>query len=154
MQYANTSRGGAEANNAKYQQGTAVVRINVAGGVARGQPVLLPYEWTAAAWAEIDSRVIGVCAYEERGGNQGMGEEGGTFIIELISAMRRGGLATQMIREVRKGWARGKGRLELQVHESNCRARGYYERLGMRRCDSTPQNYAMCNTVCYTRLLV
>ena len=36
-----------------------------------------------------------------------------------------------MIREVRKGWDRGKGRLELQVHESNRRARGYYERLGM-----------------------
>ena len=29
MQYANTSRGGAEANNAKFQQGTAVVRVNV-----------------------------------------------------------------------------------------------------------------------------
>ena len=41
-----------------------------------------------------------------------------------------------MIREARKGWARGKGRLELQVHVSNRRARGYYERLGMRRCDS------------------
>ena len=40
-----------------------------------------------------------------------------------------------MIRETRRGWARGKGRLELQVHVSNHRARGYYERLGMRRCD-------------------
>ena len=62
MQYANTSRGGVEANNAKFQQGTAVVRVNVTGGVVRGQPVLLPYDWTAAAWAEIDSRVIGMCA--------------------------------------------------------------------------------------------
>ena len=97
--------------------------------------MLLPYEWTAAAWAEIDSRVIGVCAYEERGGNRGMGEEGGTFIIEIASALRRGGLASQMIREVRRGWAQGKGRLELQVHERNHRARGYYERLGMRWCD-------------------
>ena len=32
MQYANTSRGGAETNNAKFQQGTAVVRVNMAGG--------------------------------------------------------------------------------------------------------------------------
>ncbi len=32
MQYANTSRDGAEANNAKFQQGTAVVRVNMAGG--------------------------------------------------------------------------------------------------------------------------
>ena len=135
MQYANTSRGGVEDNNAKFQQGTAVVRVNVAGGVVRGQPVLLPYDWTAAAWAEIDSRVIGVCAYEERGGNQGMGMEGGTYIIEIASAMRRGGLASQLIRETRRGWARGEGRLELQVHENNHRARGYYERLGMRRSD-------------------
>ena len=135
MQYANTSRGGVEDNNAKFQQGTAAVRVNVAGGVVRGQPVLLPYDWTAAAWAEIDSRVIGVCAYEERGGNQGMGVKGGTYIIEIASAMRRGGLASQLIREMRRGWARGEGRLELQVHENNQRARGYYERLGMRRCD-------------------
>ena len=134
LQYANTSRDGAEANNAKFQQGTAVVRVNVTGGVVRGQPVLLPYDWTAAAWAEIDSRVIGMCAYEERGAHQGMGEDGGTYIIEIASALRRGGLATQLIREARRGWARGKGRLELQVHMSNHRARGYYERLGMRGC--------------------
>ena len=62
-----------------------------------------------------------------------MGKEGGIYIIELASALRRGGLATQMLREARKGWARGKGRVELQVHDSNVRARRYYERLGMHR---------------------
>ena len=138
MQYANTSRGGVEDNNAQFQQGAATVRVSmtggVRGGVVRGQPVLLPYKWTPATWAEIDSRVIGMCAYEEGGGGQGMGKEGGIYIIELASALRRGGLATQMLREARKGWARGKGRVELQVHDSNVRARRYYERLGMHRC--------------------
>ena len=43
-----------------------------------------------------------------------MGEEGGTYIVEWVSALRRGGLATQMLREARKGWAPGKGRTELQ----------------------------------------
>ena len=32
-----------------------------------------------------------------------MGEEGGMYIIEIASALRRGGLATQMIREARRG---------------------------------------------------
>lgn len=133
MQYANTSRSGAEANNASFA-GTAVVRVSTAGGVIRGQPVLLPYKWSAAAWAEIESRVVGICAYEERGRAQGMGEEGGTYIVEWVSALRRGGLATQMLREARKGWAPGKGRTELQVHTRNGRAREYYGRLGMHRC--------------------
>ena len=78
MQYANTSRGGVEANNASFA-GTSVIRVSTAGGVVRGQPVLLPYKWSAAAWAEIESRVVGVCAYEERGREQGMGKEGGTY---------------------------------------------------------------------------
>ena len=133
MQYANTSRGGVEANNASFA-GTSMIRVSAAGGVVRGQPVLLPYKWSAAAWAEIESRVVGVCAYEERGGEQGMGKEGGTYIVEWVSTLRRGGLATQMLREARKGWAPGKGRVELQVHRGNVRARGYYGRLGMRRC--------------------
>ena len=80
LQYANTSRGGAEANNAGFT-GSSVVRVSAPGGVVRGQPVLLPYKWTAAAWAEIDSRVIGVCAYEERGQGQGLGEEGGMYTV-------------------------------------------------------------------------
>ena len=63
-----------------------------------------------------------------------MGKEGGTYIVEWVSTLRRGGLATQMLREARKGWAPGKGRVELQVHRGNVRARGYYGRLGMRRC--------------------
>ena len=43
MQYANTSRGGVEANNASFA-GTPVIRVSAAGGVVRGQPVLLPYK--------------------------------------------------------------------------------------------------------------
>ena len=96
--------------------------MSAAGGVVRGQPVLIPYKWEAAAWAEIESRVVGMCAYEERGPGQGLGEEGGIYVVEWASALRRGGLATQMLREVRKGWARGKGRVELQVHVENKRA--------------------------------
>ena len=133
MQYANTSRGGAEANNADFT-GTAMVRVSASGGVERGQPVLLPYDWSAAAWEEIDSKVVGVCAYEEKGGGQGLGDEGGTFVVELATALRKGGLAAQLIREARAGWGKGQGRTELQVHMGNRRARAYYERLGMRRC--------------------
>ena len=40
MQYANTSRSGAEANNASFAR-TAVVKVSTAGGVIKGQPVLL-----------------------------------------------------------------------------------------------------------------
>ena len=115
MQYANTSRGGAEANNADFA-GTATVRVSAPGGVVRGQPVLLPYEWSAATWEEIGSGVVGVCAYEERGRGQGMGEGGGTFVVELATALRKGGLATQLLREARVGWGKGQGRTELQVH--------------------------------------
>ena len=96
MQYANTSRRGDEANNASFSGTTSVVSIT-AGRVTRGQPVLIPYKWTPATWEEIDSKVIGVCAYEERGQNQGLGEEGGTYIKELASAIRAGGLAAQML---------------------------------------------------------
>ena len=84
MQYANTSRGGVEDNSASFS-GTSVLRVSVAGGVVRGQPVLLLYKWTAATWEEIDSKVVGVCAYEERGQDQGLGEDGGTYIVELVS---------------------------------------------------------------------
>ena len=133
MQYANTSRQGEEANNAEFL-GSAVVRVSAQGGVVRGQPVLLPYDWSAATWEEIDSKVVGVCAYEERACGQGLGEEGGTYVIELASALRRGGIATQMIREARTGWDTGKGRVELQAHVDNRRGLAYYEHLGMRRC--------------------
>ena len=108
MQYANTSRGGAEANNADFA-GTATVRVSAPGGVVRGQPVLLPYEWSAAAWEEIDSKVVGVCAYEERGEGQGLGEGGGIFVVELATALRKGGLAAQLIREARARWGKGQG---------------------------------------------
>ena len=126
MQYANTSRGGTWANNAHFAENTATVR--------RGQPVLLPYGWTASAWKEIESGVVGMCAYEERGESQGLGREGGTYVIELVASMRRGGIGTQMLRETRVGWARGRGIIELQVHNTASTARRYYERLGFRKC--------------------
>ena len=134
MQFANTGRGDTlESNNAHFMGATAVVRVGTAAA-SRGQPVLLPYGWTAAAWAEIESRVVGVCAYEERGGGQGLGQQGGTYMLELVSALRRGGLATHMIRMAREGWAADRGRLELQVHDGNEEVRRYYRGLGMRDC--------------------
>ena len=95
--------------------------------------MLIPYRWKAAVWEEIESKVVGVCAYEERGPGQGLGPEGGTYVVEWASALRRGGLATQMLREARKGWGKGRGRVELQVHEDNKRAMKYYMGLGMRK---------------------
>ena len=53
--------------------------------------MLLAYKWTAAAWEEIDSRVIGLCAYEEWEKGRGAGEEGGMFVLEWVSALRGGG---------------------------------------------------------------
>ena len=81
----------------------------------------------------------------ERGQDQGLGEDGGTYIVELVSALREGGLATQMIREAHEGWAEGQGRMELQVHLGNRRALEYYGRLGMSRCK-------WWETVSYTHL--
>ena len=78
--------------------------------------------------------MVGVCAYEERGQDQGLGEDGGTYIVELVSALREGGLATEMIRKAHEGWVEGQGRMELQVHLGNRRALEYYGRLGMSRC--------------------
>ena len=94
----------------------------------------MPYDWSAATWEEIDSKVVGVCAYEEWRGGPGPGEEGGVFVVELASALRRGGLATRMLEEARAGWERGRGRVELQVHLDNSRALEYYRGLGLRRC--------------------
>ena len=68
-----------------------------------------------------------MCAYEERGESQGLGREGGTYVIELAASMRRGGIGTQMLRETRVGWARGRGIIELQVHNTASTARRYYE---------------------------
>ena len=89
MQYANTGRGGEEANHARFT-GTSMVRVDRAGGVTRGQPVLLAYKWTKATWEEIDSRVIGLCAYEEWEKGDGTGDEEGMFVVEWGSALRGG----------------------------------------------------------------
>ena len=95
---------------------------------------MLAYKWTAATWDEIDSGVVGLCAYEEWEKGQGPGEAGGMYVVEWVSALRGGGLATQMLREARGRGREGRDRTELQVHVANRRAKAYYERLGMRRC--------------------
>ena len=106
MQYANTSRGGVEANNAKFTE-TSVIRVDRAGGVVRGQPVLLAYKWTAATWDEIDSGVVGLCAYEEWEKGQGPGEAGGMYVIEWVSALRGGGLLSHADAEGGEGKGEG-----------------------------------------------
>ena len=59
-------------------QAIALLQANT--GMGPGQEVLLAYGWSRAAWAEIDSGVIGMCAWEERGAGSGLGEEGGQYI--------------------------------------------------------------------------
>jgi len=127
MQYANTSRGADEANNAHFASGSSVVRVSAAK-VACGQPVLIPYGWTAAAWGGRD-RIAGSGALRIRGAGrgQGLGQHGGTYILELVSTMERGGIATHMLRTACEGWGRGRGRLELQCHQDNGRARRFYK---------------------------
>ena len=68
-----------------------------------------------------------------RGTRAGSGPRGrwGTYVVELVSALRKGGLATEMIRKAHEGWVEGQGRMELQVHLGNRRALEYYGRLGM-----------------------
>ena len=83
MQYANSGRNDRQ-NVASYITGTALLQANT--GMGPGQEVLLAYGWSRAAWAEIDSGVIGMCAWEERGPGSGLGEEGGQCIEEIISA--------------------------------------------------------------------
>ena len=63
MQFANTARGGNGQNNAKFGFDTDVVRVD-ATEVQRGQPVLINYKWPTAAWDEIESRIVGLCAWE------------------------------------------------------------------------------------------
>ena len=84
----------------------------------------MAYGWTAAAWAEIDSGVVGMLAWEDREAGDGMGEGGGQYIEEVATAWRGRGIATHMIRLMR-GKARegGAGRVELAVHRRNRVAR-------------------------------
>ena len=95
--------------------------------------------------------MVGVCAYEERGQDQGLGEDGGTYIVELVSALREGGLATQMIREAHEGWAEGQGRTELQVHLGNRRALEYYGRFTVLRGANTLSERGLPHTATHRR---
>ena len=131
MQFANTARGGNGQNNAKFGFDTDVVRVD-ATEVKRGQPVLINYKWPTAAWDEIESRIVGLCAWEGYDGGQGLGTEGGAFVDQLLVALRRGGVGAMMLRTVRRSRRATGGRVELQVHDENHEARRYYRRLGMR----------------------
>ena len=51
-----------------------------------------------------------------------------------MTALRRGVIGAQMLSEMRVGWARGRGRIELQMHNAATAARVYYERLGFCSC--------------------
>ena len=86
-------------NVASYMPGTALIQANT--GMGPGQEVLLAYGWSRAAWAEIDSGVIGMCAWEERGPGSGLGEAGGQYIEEIISARPGGGVGAAMLRQAR-----------------------------------------------------
>ena len=77
MQYANTGRD-ARPNNARYKQESALLQAST--GLQAGEEVLLAYGWTRSAWEEIDSRVVGMCAWEERGIGGEMGEDGGQYV--------------------------------------------------------------------------
>ena len=132
MQYINTSRGGeGGGNNAELaRDNTGVVRLK--RRLARGDELRMPYKWTAQAWAEIESGIVGLCAYEchEPGGD--MGEAGGHYLTELLSAYEGLGVSAHMLRIARSHGPAG-GVVELQAHEENQGASLYYGRLGFRR---------------------
>ena len=99
--------------------------------LTRGAEVLLPYGWTGAAWAEIESGVVGLCAYESHGPGGAMGAAGGQYITELLSVYEGLGISTRMLSLARRHGEKD-GEIELQVHEDNT-ASEFYERLGFRR---------------------
>ena len=47
-------------------------------------------------------------------------------MVELATALRKGRLAAQLIREAMAGGGKGQGRTELQVHMGNRRALAYH----------------------------
>ena len=131
MQYANTGRD-AGPNNARYKQESALLQAST--GLQAGEEVLLAYGWTRSAWEEIDSRVVGMCAWEERGIGGEMGEDGGQYVEEVVTSRRGGGVGAHLLRMMRRqALVQGAGRVELAVHNGN-RARGWYGRLGLTVC--------------------
>ena len=135
MQYANSGRN-SRPNNAEYHAQTAILQAKAA--IMPGQEVLLAYGWRPAAWAEIDSKVVGVCAWEERGPDSGLGTAGGQYIEEIITARSGEGIGANMLREIRRDWQSRRGDItgdivELAVHTGNS-AKNWYRRLGMEEC--------------------
>ena len=135
MQYANSGRN-SRPNNAEYITQSALLQATAE--LQPGQEVLLAYGWSPAAWAEIDSGVVGICAWEERGPYGGLGTAGGQYIEEIITARPGEGIGAHMLREVRRDWRDRRGGItgdivELAAHTEN-RAREWYQRLGMVRC--------------------
>ena len=87
---------------------------------------------TERGGAEQRSGVLGLCAWEETKGGEGLEQREGSFLIELVSAREGQGVATGMIRAAR---GRGSGgRNELQVHRENTDAFALYSRLGYKIC--------------------
>ena len=64
--------------------------------------MLINYKWPTTAWDEIESRIVGLCAWEGYDGGQGLGTEGGAFVDQLLVALRRGGIGAMMLRTVRR----------------------------------------------------
>ena len=135
MKYANSGRS-SRPNNAGYHAQTAILQAKAA--IMPGQEVLLAYGWRPAAWAEIDSKVVGICAWEERGPDSGLGTAGGQYIEEIITARPGEGIGASMLREIRRDWQSRRGGItgdivELAVHTGNS-AKNWYRRLGMEEC--------------------
>ena len=106
MQYANSGRN-SRTNNAEYITQSALLQATAE--LQPGQEVLLAYGWSPAAWAEIDSGVVGICAWEERGPYGGLGAAGGQYIEEIITARPGEGIGAHMLREVRRDWRDRRG---------------------------------------------
>ena len=135
MQYANSGRNDRR-NTASYTPGTAMLQANT--NMLAGQEVILAYGWSAAAWAEIDSGVVGMCAWEERAPEGGLGVTGGQYIEEIVTARPGKGIGAHMLRQARHSWfSRGGsitgGTVELAAHKGNT-ATEWYGRLGMQVC--------------------
>ena len=102
--------------NAKFGFDTDVVRVDATPTeVKRGQPVLINYKWPTTAWDEIESGIVGLCAWEAYDGGQGLGTEGGAFVEQLVVALRRGGIGAMMLRTMRRSGRAAGGRVELQA---------------------------------------
>ena len=135
MQFANSGRND-RPNNASYSEATALLQAKAE--IEAGGEVLLAYGWTPAAWKEIDSRVVGMLAWERRGPGEGLGQGGGQHVEEVAVARRGEGIATHLIRTMRRHDGRGgegpESVTELAVHRRNATARRLYAGLKFTEC--------------------